>query len=206
MAVPRFIADTHLGHRNIWKYRKVFESTLHNDLYFTRVLQEVSTKRDSMYFLGDIAFDEYYLGLIKELPGRKILILGNHCSEYIPVKKLVDAFDEVHGLLKYKEFWLSHAPLHDGELRGKLNVHGHVHAASVPDTKYLNVSVDSSFMKYFPRTLTEVREGFATQNSTGEYFKGIEDDATLETITADPKSREIYYWALAESRKTKIIL
>lgn len=206
MAVPRFIADTHLGHRNIWKYRKVFESTLHNDLYFIRILQETSTKRDSMYFLGDIIFDEKYLDVIKELPGKKVLILGNHCSEYIHISKLASTFDDVHGLLKYKEFWLSHAPLHDGELRQKLNVHGHVHTESVPDTKYLNVSVDSTFMRYKPRTLTEVRDAFSTMQSTGEYFKGIEDEDALSVITSDPVTKEAYYWALNESRKIKVIL
>ena len=206
MAVPRFIADAHLGHRNIWKYRTVFESTKHNDLYFLRLLQEVSTKRDSMYFLGDIIFDEYYLGAIKELPGRKILITGNHCTEYIPMNKLVNVYDEIHGLLKYKEFWLSHAPLHDGELRGKANIHGHVHTESVPDSKYLNVSVDSTFMRYAPRTLTEVRAAIAHQAATGTYYEGIKDEDARSVIESDPKTKEIYYWALAESRKTQIIL
>jgi Predicted phosphoesterase or phosphohydrolase len=71
MSTPRFIADTHLGHRNIYKYRQVFDSTKHNDLYFIRVLQETCTKRDIMYFLGDICFDRFYLDMIKELPGSK---------------------------------------------------------------------------------------------------------------------------------------
>lgn len=206
MAVPRFIADPHLGHRNIHKYRTVFESQKHNDLYFIRVLQECSTKRDSMFFLGDVVFDEYYLGAIKELPGKKILIPGNHCTEYIPMKKLVDVYDEVHALLKYKEFWLSHAPLHPDELRGKRNIHGHVHTASVPDTKYLNVSVDSTFMNYLPRTLTEVRTAFEEQQSTSQHYRGIDDTDALSVITSNPISKSAYYWALEESRKISIIL
>lgn len=206
MAVPRFIADTHLGHRNIYKYRTVFESTRHNDLYFMRILQETSTKRDSMFFLGDIAFDEYYLDAIKELPGKKILIPGNHCTEYIPMKKLVEVYDEVHALLKYKEFWLSHAPLHSGELREKVNIHGHVHTASVPDVNYLNVSVDSTFMRYMPRTLTEVRDAFRIMKETGSHYEGIPDERSLDIIMANPVSRDAYNWALAESRKTTIIL
>lgn len=207
MSTPRFISDPHLGHRNIYKYRTVFESTAHNDLYFKYVLEELCTKRDSMIFLGDVAFTTEYLDFIKSLPGRKILIPGNHCTEYIPMKQLVEVFDEVHALLKYKNFWLSHAPIHPEELRGKLNVHGHVHASSVPDTRYLNVSVDSEFMKFLPRTLDEVRKGFEHMNSTGKHFGGISDkEIALEVIMSNPLSKAAYEHSLTESRKTKIIL
>lgn len=205
MSTPRFIADTHLGHRNIYKYRTVFDSTKHNDLYFIKILQEYSKKRDSMYFLGDICFDEYYLPMIKELPGQKILIAGNHCTEYIPMKKLVDVFDETHALLKYKEFWLSHAPLHPEELRGKKNIHGHVHAASVENTNYLNVSVDSEFMRFLPRTLHEVREAVSTMETLGSHFGGLEDRGDcLEVIMSDPISAEAYSWAKKEATKVMV--
>ena len=122
------------------------------------------------------------------------------------MKKLVDVYDEVHALLKYKEFWLSHAPLHPDELRGKRNIHGHVHTASVPDTKYLNVSVDSTFMNYLPRTLTEVRTAFEEQQSTSQHYRGIDDTDALSVITSNPISKSAYYWALEESRKISIIL
>lgn len=205
MSTPRFIADTHLGHRNIYKYRPVFDSTKHNDLYFIRILQEYCTKRDTMFFLGDICFDEQYLSTIKELPGKKILIAGNHCTEYIPMKKLADTFDEVHALLKYKEFWLSHAPLSNVELRGKLNIHGHVHASSLEDIQYLNTSVDSNFIRFLPRTLHEAREAFKEMKSTGKHFGGtIEREAALEFMMADPKSREAYEWAKKEAEKITV--
>lgn len=201
MSTPRFIADLHMGHKNIWKYRPVFESTLHNDLYFQYILEEVCTKRDTMFFLGDIIFDEIYLEFIKNLPGTKILILGNHCTEYVSTSKLCEVFDEVHGLLKYKEFWLSHAPLHPDELRGKRNVHGHVHTESVNDLNYLNVSVDSSFMNFFPRTLHEIRQGFETVNNEQKIFAGVPNEDALSVIESNPIAKAAYYKALEESRK-----
>jgi calcineurin-like phosphoesterase family protein len=204
MSTPRFIADTHMGHRNIWKYRPLFESTLHNDLYFQYVLAEVCTKRDTMFFLGDVIFDEKYLDFIKELPGSKILIMGNHCSEYIPTKKLCEAFDEVHSLLKYKEFWLSHAPIHPEELRGKKNVHGHVHTASVSGLEYLNVSVDSSFMNFFPKTLHEVRVGFETVNSTQQIFAGVPEENSLSALETNAVAKALYHKALEDSRKLTV--
>lgn len=205
MSTPRFIADLHLGHRNIYKYRQVFDSTKHNDLYFIRILQEYCKKRDTMYFLGDICFDELYLDMIKELPGQKILIAGNHCTEYIPMKKLVEVYDDIHALLKYKDFWLSHAPLADGELRGKRNIHGHVHAQSVPDIKYLNTSVDSEFMRFLPRTLHEIRQAFETMDSTGLHFGGLEArDEALEVIMSDPISKAAYEWAKKEAERISV--
>lgn len=204
MSTPRFIADTHMGHRNIYKYRPVFESTLHNDLYFMEILSSICTKRDTMYFLGDILFDEKYLPFIRELPGQKILVLGNHCTEYIPVSKLCTAFDEVHALVKYKEFWLSHAPLHPDELRSKKNIHGHVHTESVNDLNYMNVSVDSSFMNYYPRTLLEVRQAFEKVNSEQKIFTGIDDADALAVMESNPVTKAAYYKALEESRKTTV--
>lgn len=207
MSTPRFISDPHMGHRNIYKYRTLFESTKHNDLYFKYLLESTCTKRDSMFFLGDVAFDEQYLDFIKSLPGRKILIPGNHCTEYISMKKLVNVFDEVHSLLKYKNYWLSHAPLHPDELRGKLNIHGHVHASSIPDIRYLNVSVDSEFMKFIPRTLDEIRKGFEHMNSTGNHFGGITDkEHAINVVMSNSLSRDAYQYSLNESRKTKIII
>lgn len=200
MSTPRFIADTHMGHKNIYKYRPVFESTLHNDLYFMYILREICKKRDTMFFLGDILFDENYLNFIEDLPGSKILILGNHCSEHIHIRKLCDAFDDIHGLMKYKEFWLSHAPLHTDELRGKNNIHGHVHTESINNLNYLNVSVDSTFMNFYPRTLYEVRQAFIEVEKTNTIFAGIENNNALSVIESDPITKNAYYKALYESR------
>lgn len=201
MSTPRFVADLHLGHKNIWKYRPVFTSTLHNDLYFMNLLRKIANKRDSLYFVGDIAFDEKYLDFIADLPGTKILIPGNHCTEYVHMSKLVEAYDDIHALLKYKEFWISHAPIHADELRGKKNVHGHVHAASVEDIRYMNVSVDSSFSAFKPRTLEEVRSAFAHVTTQEQIYRGIPHDLCLKAIMSDPLTREAYVDALLECKR-----
>ena len=201
MAV-RFIADTHLGHKNIYKFRPVFKSTLHNDIFFTTLLETVITKRDIVYFLGDIIFDKKYLNFIKNLNCTKtILIAGNHCSENISMSTLANTFDEIHGIMKYKEFWLSHAPIHPVELRGKKNIHGHVHDASVNDINYLNVSVDSTFMNYYPRTIEEVREAFKHMVSTNTIYEGIKSNESESVMLQNKETKEIYEYSLLESRK-----
>lgn len=201
MSTPRFIADTHLGHKNIWKYRPVFQSTLQNDLYFMRVLELTSTKRDVMFYLGDILFDEKYLDFISSLPGKKVLIPGNHCTEFVHMSKLCTAFDDIHALLKYKEFWLSHAPIHSDELRSKKNIHGHVHAQSVQSLRHLNVSAESSFSGYKPRTLNEVRLALSEANETGNIFQGIPNEQALNVIMSDPITSAAYKYSLEESTK-----
>ncbi len=206
MSTPRYIADLHLGHRNIYKYRPVFESTLHNDLFFIEVLRSVCTKRDIMYFLGDIIFDKKHLHAIRELPGKKILIPGNHCTEFVSMSELVTVFDEVHASLKKNGFWCTHIPIHSAELRGKPNLHGHVHANSVPSSEHLNISVDSMFMKYYPRTLDEVRKGLEFQKVNNTFYAGIKNDEAMNIITTNTETSKIFNTTLIESRKIKVIL
>lgn len=204
MSTPRFVADLHMGHRNIYKYRPVFKSTLHNDYFFMEVLESVCTKRDIMYFLGDILFDKKYLGFIKSLPGTKILIPGNHCTEYISMKELANTFDDVHASLKKNGFWLTHIPIHDDELRGKPNIHGHVHASSIESPNHLNVSVDSSFMKYYPRTLAECRYAIEHQQEHNTYFPGISNFEAEDVILGNSETSEIYKRTLNKSKNITV--
>ena len=80
------------------------------------------------------------------LNGNKNLILGNHD---IQLRDWV-YFNKVVGFEKYKGTWLSHAPIHPAELRGKLNIHGHVHYATITtpsgvvDARYFNCSIENT--------------------------------------------------------------
>jgi len=154
-----FTSDWHLGHRNILKFRFKNENATEQDVFehgmkIIKNYKEIITKRDTVYFLGDIIFDKKYLDYMKELPGRKILVLGNHDSEFFSTKELLEVFDEVLGCKRYKMFWLSHIPIHESELRGKLNIHGHTHSFIVPDKRYFNVCVEQT--NYYPISLDEI--------------------------------------------------
>jgi calcineurin-like phosphoesterase family protein len=61
----------------------------------------------------------------------------------------------VAGIIKYKGFWLSHAPIHPEELRGKPNIHGHVHTNTLNDSRYFNASLEN--IGYKPVSIEEVR-------------------------------------------------
>ena len=155
-------SDLHLGHKNICKYRTGFKDAQHHhETVFENLASSVS-KRDTIYFLGDIAFDPYWLPLIKGIRAQhKKLIVGNHCTEHIPMSELVKCFDSVDSLLSKRNFWFSHAPIHPQEIRRRVaNIHGHLHGNIVldqngePDKRYINVCLEHT--DYKPISFEEV--------------------------------------------------
>ena len=129
------------GHRSILKYRPQFDSIQeHNDCLIGN-FKALVKKRDVTYFLGDMIFSYQSLELIQDLPGRKILVMGNHDLEErtLDTKLLYTAFEDVRSLVSKGGIWYSHAPIHPAELRNKYNLHGHTHYSSIGDDRYYNV-------------------------------------------------------------------
>lgn len=141
MANVWFIGDIHAGHANIAGFRKCVTSEVHNREWIESHWTMSVTKRDIVWVLGDAAFTQDGLDWLKTLPGEKRLVRGNH--DNLPTEKYLEVFTTVEGLVRYKGYWLSHAPIHPLELRGKKNIHGHVHYATIPDDNYLNCSAEN---------------------------------------------------------------
>lgn len=157
MATVWFIGDIHAGHKNICKFRTQFTSEEEHYEFVKENYHKVVNKRDTVYMLGDMCFSHEALKEIKAWHGRKILICGNHDLERgITMQDLCNAYDAVYSLFKYKDFWLSHCPLHPNELRGKKNIHGHVHFQSIPDSRYFNASLEN--INYTPINVEEIRK------------------------------------------------
>lgn len=160
MANVWFISDIHAGHKNIHKFRTQFSSEEEHYEYVKEEYHKVVTKRDKVFMLGDIAFTQERLEDVgKWTAEKKVLIVGNHCTDHIKMEEIVKHFDEVHSLLKYKRFWLSHAPLHPNELRGKYNLHGHVHFATVEDSRYFNCCLENTDFKPIDLNTVRIRLG-----------------------------------------------
>lgn len=159
-------SDLHLGHKNISKYRTEFKSSEeHHEIMFDNLASAVN-KRDTVFFLGDIAFDKYWLDKIKSLNiNHKRLVVGNHDTERgITMRDLCDTYDSVVALMAHRGYWLSHCPIHPQEMRGRTgNIHGHLHSklvereqessghyvikTDVPDGSYINVCVEHTDWK-----------------------------------------------------------
>ena len=169
MANIWFGSDFHFGHKRIAEFRSEFISSEEENR--NKILEDCCkhvTKRDILYVLGDAAFTMDTVGDFDKIPGKKILVRGNH--DLLDTQVYLKHFDAVYGIFKYKEFWLSHAPIHPQELRGKVNLHGHVHYDSVRlpfnpvtdvkqilDTRYLNLCCENLWLT-FGRSIVSLDE------------------------------------------------
>lgn len=145
-------ADWHLGHANCAKWRG-FDSVHHHNQTIMSNYAELVGKNDVVWFLGDIILTADVVPQFNSLPGRKRLVLGNHDTDHfqkrtgLSILDFASLFEQIHGLYKYKDAWLSHAPIHPQQLRGRLNIHGHMHASKLDDNSYINVSLEQTDMK-----------------------------------------------------------
>lgn len=124
------ITDTHFNHDNIIEYEIRPENF--NELIIENWKSLVSDK-DIIYHLGDVIFKRQgTLGeILEQLPGRKILLRGNHDMNKTQwyINK---GFESVQNyLITLDGFLLSHHPMNfseiDSEIEIKYNIHGHFH-------------------------------------------------------------------------------
>jgi len=128
-----FIADLHLGHDNICDYEGARRGSPANidehDDWIMYQWNNTVKKQDLVWVLGDVAFSYDGLHKLRRMNGTKHLILGNH--DVFTLKKYYEYFNKIHAFMKYKGFWLSHSPIHPMSLRGKKNIHGHIHKSFI---------------------------------------------------------------------------
>jgi len=152
-----FISDTHFGDKAVHKIRhrrfgKLKTVDKMNELLIKQWNAEVG-KKDTVYHLGDVAMTKKGLALLNQCNGKKILIKGNH-DEY-PLAEYLNVFDDIHGIVRFEKYFLSHTPIHPDLLPRwcKANIHGHIHHKQVIDSdgkahhRYFNVSVERTDFK-----------------------------------------------------------
>lgn len=89
---------------------------------------------------------------------------GNHDTDNTErqdlLKRMIGMglFHKVGSMFKVGGFWLTHPPMHPAELRGKPNIHGHVHFATVPDNDYINVCCEN--VDYKPINFQMIKAGW----------------------------------------------
>ena len=155
-------SDWHLGHKVITKYRPQFQTIEeHDNAIFAEA--EKLTKRDILFVLGDFLFDcdnfENYLIRISKLKCRIKLVMGNHDSLKLYTQQIAKNIEIQLPLFSYKNFWISHCPIHPDELRGRIaQIHGHLHNAILDDVRYYDVGLDKNNFKFI--TWEEIKEIF----------------------------------------------
>lgn len=135
------ISDTHFGHHNIIEYAsRPFQSVGHMDRVMISRWQGTVAPDDIVYHLGDVGLSNgrYDLStVIAQLPGRKVLLRGNHDKNPESMRKagfdvvLEQAVVRVDGV----DFQLQHKPsLFKAGPDGDYILHGHIHN-STPESR-----------------------------------------------------------------------
>ena len=140
-------ADLHLNHKNIIYYcRQQFNSVEEHDKYVIGQYNSVVGKDDLVYILGDVGFSpkDKLAALVKQLNGRKILIIGNHDrlkdNEYANM-----GFIQVihHPVFYNNNIILSHIPIREClNSPYTINIHGHLHNNELNLPNFFNVNVE----------------------------------------------------------------
>ena len=181
-----FISDLHFGHKSILAFEKEtrpfaskeliqaielrkpipkdLQYELENSLrihnsYIVNKINSYVNPTDTLWILGDLAFGtKDNLKYVEQIVCRnKKLVLGNH--DVFPMADYISAgFSKIFGMVRHKEFVLTHAPIHPEQLetRYKANIHGHLHDWDIEDSRYINVNMDRN--KCTPITLEQIRD------------------------------------------------
>ena len=154
-------SDLHLGHAKIIDYeRHQFDNIEEHDQCILDNWLSRVRKRDVVYVLGDVAWTEKALKRFSTLPGLKKLVMGNHDGTAKRMEKA--RFTSIRSVAQIgprnqcgiPALMLTHVPVHPESIRGKVNVHGHVHSNTLNDERYFNACLEANNMT--PVSLEEV--------------------------------------------------
>jgi calcineurin-like phosphoesterase family protein len=120
------ISDTHLNHDKIKTYCDRPDDFTEQ---INRNIARIVKPEDLLIHLGDVGIGRYegFVEMVREWPGRKILVRGNHdsksCQWYME-----HGFDFACDAMIYRGCWLTHRPwLNELPEGTHLNLHGHLH-------------------------------------------------------------------------------
>lgn len=178
-----YIADTHFGHANIIRYdNRPFKSMEEMDAAMILNWNKVVSSDDTVYILGDFSWhkENETLEILKRLDGRKVLIKGNHDRISPAISKMFSLIVDYLEINDHGErVIMSHYPMPfwNGQFRDSIHLYGHIHNShqwniiqswqkelqqlqDLPMRMY-NVGCMMKWMSYTPRTLDEIKIGFA---------------------------------------------
>ena len=138
-----YISDLHLGHRNVLDFeRRNFKTIQEHDDFILNMLKQTLGKDDTLYCLGDIGFpSDEQVEIFKNLPCKKVLIMGNHDKKNATYYFTKMGFNEVykHPVWLHKRIVLSHYPI--PVEKSILNIHGHLHSSTIDMNNYMNANI-----------------------------------------------------------------
>lgn len=149
-----FWSDLHLFHHNIIRYTsRPFETTDHMNQTMIGNYWSIVTEKDLVIFGGDVGFGEIepIQQMLKVLPGKKVLILGNHDFDKNKcIFRNYHVFDVTTMAFSFQKevnekifnVLVTHYPIHHEALpENTINIHGHIHQ-HLPGIRNINMSVE----------------------------------------------------------------
>lgn len=173
-----YIADQHLGHNNIIRLSKrPFESIEEMDKTIISNHNAVVSDDDDVYFGGDICYKcENPLEYIKQLKGRKHLVVGNHDKFLLKNPEIRKQFVEIKDMIVVNDngiiIVMCHYPMveWDGYYRNVLHFYGHIHNNfDNPTSQYISsiknaYNIGADILGFTPRTAKHIiqsgKDGF----------------------------------------------
>lgn len=155
-------SDLHFGHTNIIKYEnRPYDNVEEMDKDLINKWNETVQQNDLVYILGDFS---WYTGektneILKQLNGKKVLIIGNHDERFLKDKKFDKTlFEEIcyYKQIKHNKqvYVLFHYPIadHNGKMHNYIHLYGHIHSTNIKLENELgklcyNVGVDRNGYK-----------------------------------------------------------
>lgn len=178
------ISDLHFGHKNIITYcDRPFKSVKEMDATMIKNWNKVVKGDDSVYILGDFALGskEYVANIVKQLKGKKYLILGNHDNHSLKWYYEV-GFDKVYDKpIIYSDFFImSHIPRAYVDKKGLYGYfYGHIHdSEEYKDYTANTFCVCAERLNYTPILISEAIKLMRTCG----YKKEWDTDKALELI------------------------
>lgn len=174
-----FGADWHLYHKKILQFtdRPFDNIDIMKDVFIHEWKSKVANG-DMVYLLGDISFSDRAIDDLKDLPGYKILIRGNHDSDRFSSSK-IGLWDYVYDLKKINvgnhKLILCHYPIESwlAMQHGSIHLHGHTHNNSSHEIKWKKNRIDVGYdhTKQALSTLDELLELQNREEAEDRYNK-----------------------------------
>ena len=165
-----YIADTHFGHKNVLLHdQRPFQNVDEMNAALIQNWNETVTDSDDIWVLGDFCYcsrntPDFYL---KQLNGRKHLIIGNHDRSILQSSTASEYFVTIEHLRYLKDgtsnVILCHFPMADwsGKYRGFYHIYGHIHNACNEVSEFMSrqertFNAGCMLHNYKPVTLAEL--------------------------------------------------
>jgi calcineurin-like phosphoesterase family protein len=165
-----FTADTHFGHANIIKYcKRPFTSVDEMDREIVRRWNEVVGSNDTVYRLGDFAFNKPALDrAIHSLNGSIVFIKGNHDKVAWQNRSLFSDYADsyLETTINGQKFTLCHYAMRvwNHSHRGAWHLYGHSHGSLPDDKNALSIDVGVDCFDFRPVHFDQVAAIMAKKN------------------------------------------